>query len=113
MRFYNFSLPEHEKEFDKVEESEDNPLGLVPNATATPESIRDYFSYTVIVTNHKPLSCDEIVKGLSTDRKKLAKAMVEAFGKSKCYAEKSAEKRKAIIDLMNEEPLEQNPGIDI
>ena len=113
MRFYAWMLDEHRDEFDRVEETDENPLGLIPNAKATPESIRDYFNYTVIVTNHKPMSCDEIEEGLSTDPVRLSARMVEEFEKSECYKHKTEEERKEIIEFLKEEPMEQNPFIHI
>lgn len=113
MRFYAFNQEEHLGEFDRVEQTDENPLGLEPNAKATAESIRDYFNYTVLVTNHKPMSCDEIIEGLRFDRKRLAKAMIEAFRKSRCYLEKSEAERKEIIAFIEDEPFEETPGINI
>ncbi len=113
MRLYAFSREEHASEFDRVDVTERNPLGLVPNAKATPESIRDYFNYTVIVNNHRPMSLDEIDEGLSADRVRLAKAMVEAFKASECYKVKTEKEREEIIAFIEADPMEETPGVMI
>ena len=48
MRLYYFMEEEHLDEYDKIAETEDNPLGLEPNAKATPIAIRDYYQFLII-----------------------------------------------------------------
>ena len=111
MRFYAWMMDEHKDEFDKAEETHENPLGLVPNAKATAESIRDYYNYTVIVSNYKPMGFDEIEEGLRFNKKRLAQKMVEAFKASECYKAKSEKEREEIIRYMEEETMEETPGV--
>lgn len=111
MRLYYFMEEEHLDEYDKIVETEDNPLGLEPNAKATPIAIRDYYQFLISITNHNKENLDEKVEGLMYDKELLSKAMIEAFKKSKCYKLKSEEERNIIINFIKEDPLVEDPFI--
>ncbi len=113
MRIYYFVDEEHLNEYDKVEETNDNPIGLVPNKKATPIAVRDYYRFLVEITNHKNGTLDEKIEGLVYNKELLAKTMIDAFKNSKCYQEKSEDDRTKIINFIKKDPLVESPLIFI
>lgn len=96
-------------EFDRVTESDDNPIGVLPNKTATIENLVIYYSFLVKLKNKDKSNPNdpfaEKIKDLGYDAKMLAEKMIEEFKSSKLYQEKSDQERQDIIDAINEDPL--------
>lgn len=111
MRIFYFMEEEHLDEYDKVDETECNPIGLVPNAKATPIAIRDYYRYLVEINNHYVGSLDEKIEGLVYNKNLLAQTMIEEFKKSKCYISKTKGERINIINYIKKDPLVEIPYV--
>lgn len=113
MRIYYFVDEEHLGEYDKVEKTDNNPIGLIPNKEATPVAVRDYYRFLVELTNYKEGTFDEKIEGLVYNKELLSQKMIDAFKNSKCYQEKSEEDRTKIINFIKKDPLVENPYIFI
>lgn len=113
MYLYAWMNPEHANEFDRTEKTAGNPLGLLPNERATKESLRDYFNYTAIVTNYKPLSFEEVEEGLRFDRLRLAKRMVELFERSAVFSKMDPQRRQEVEEYFFDDTREESPWVHI
>ena len=87
---------EHPEEYDEVEETDDNVLGLEPKSTASPEAIQSVLHFQVLTEN--------IGTMIEYDAEKLSNLMIEKFKQSKCYSLKSKQEREEIIEYLKKHP---------
>ncbi len=112
---YNWYMMRHPEQYEEVEQSDENPWGALPTKDTEPEGIRDYYRFTIEAV-HTYLVHENKIKPdyeLFYDKKRLAKAEIDAFKKSKAYEEMSEEKRQACIDYIEKDPFEDKEGIQI
>ncbi len=102
MKLYYFMYPEHKNEYVKVEESEDNVVGLEPADNATKEAIQGLYRFNVNARVHQK----------HYDEKDISNQMIEMFKNSKCYQAKTEEERQEIIQYLIDNPEPDNPFID-
>ena len=87
---------EHPGEYDKVEETDSNVLGLEPTPTASPEAIQSVLHFQVLAEN--------IGTTIEYEPEKLSNLMIEKFKQSKCYNLKSEQEREEVIKFLREHP---------
>ena len=87
---------EHPEEYDKVEETDANVLGLEPKPTASPEAIQSVLHFQVLAEN--------IGTTIEYDAEKLSNLMIERFKQSKCYKLKNEQEREIIIEYLKKNP---------
>ena len=92
----------HPEEYDEVEETNANVLGLEPKSTATKEAIHDLYHFLVIQQDND----------ISYNAKEISKRMIDKFKMSKCYQVKSDDERQEIIKYLVDNPDPENPLID-
>ena len=83
---------EHPEEYDKVEETDANILGLEPKSTASPEAIQSVLHFQVLAEN--------IGTTIEYEPEKLSELMIEKFIQSKCYNLKSEQEREKVIEYL-------------
>lgn len=93
---------DHPEEYDKVEESVNNVLGLEPNEIASKEAIHDLYHFLVIQQNNN----------IASNAKELSNRMIDKFIHSRCYQYKTEKERKEIIKYLKDNPNPENPFID-
>lgn len=96
MKLYYFNYPEHENEYEKVDETEDNVAGLEPKANATKEAIQSLYRFNV--------ECEDKTNKIVYNAKELSNKMIDKFKASKCYLQKTEAERKAIIQYLKDNP---------
>lgn len=87
---------EHPEEYDKVEETDDNVLGLEPKSTASPEAIQSVLHFQVLA--------DNIGTIIEYEADRLSQLMIEKFQQSKCYRFKTEQEREEVIKYLKEHP---------
>lgn len=93
---------DHPEEYNKVEETENNVLGLEPKEKASKEAIHDLYHFLVIQQDNS----------IASNAKELSSRMIDKFINSKCYQYKTEEERKDIIKYLKNNPNPENPFID-
>lgn len=103
MKIFDFMLEENENMIERVEQTEINPIGIIPKENATPNVIQSIFRFNVSAIDHQK----------HYDANEISSRMIEMFKASKCYEQKSDAERKEIIQYLKEHPDVDNPLIDI
>ena len=111
MYLYYFFISEHKKEFEKVEATKYNPLGILPKPICKPEGIRDYLRFTLesILSNDINFKDEE----LFYDKKRLADKLIEMYKKLDCYQKQTEEQRKETIEYIKKDPFVAYPYTDL
>lgn len=115
MYLYYYDREESEGQFDKVQETLENPLGILSNKNCCAEGIRDYFRMTLALmsTTGSETPDNYNNRALFRNHKKLASEMINLYRKSKCYQEQTALQRKKAEDFIKKDPLVEIPGVYI
>ena len=107
---YLWYFSQHEKEFERVEETKYNPLEILPKPNCKPKGIRDYLRFTLESNIDRygiyPYSVLE-------DKNKLAEILIKMYKKLDCYQKQTEEQRKETIDYIRKYPFVRNPNIEI
>lgn len=103
------------EQYEQVQRSEYNPIGLIPTKNTDPEGVRDYYRF-ILEAVHSNLVYEKKIKPdyeLFYNKQRLAEAEIEAFKKSKAYQDMSDDQRQACIDFMRKDPFEDKEGLQI
>lgn len=94
MRIFDFMLEENENMIERIEQTEINPLGIIPKGNASPNVIQSIYRFNLsAIDGHRHFDANEI-----------SSRIIEMFKASKCYEQKSDAERKEIIQYLKEHP---------
>ena len=110
MYLYYFFQSQHEKEFERVEETKYNPLEILPKPNCKPECIRDYLKFT-LESNIDRYGIYSF--SVLEDKNKLSEILIDMYKKLDCYQKQTEEQRKETIKYIKKYPFVRNPNIDL